>query len=200
MSLIRDGTRRKARAIFWPLHPVASGFDMRSAEPVTFGTDANGKPITWKKVDSTAPDAVVKVDEQGRLHLKFGPNRPERGSTDVIELQATDAEFFGTNENHTPWIEFSWIDNNVHNRIPNITVGPKTLRALKTIACSQGRSSIGPTSAMRTTRLPTGTKKRRPWAEAVNRGDRVDHRARIGKESDGTLWFVLDGNPLLRAS
>jgi hypothetical protein len=85
-----------------------------SGETITFGTDANGKPITWTRTGPEDPKAVsLRVDDEGRLYVRFGAQRTIPGKTDFLELQATDPDFFGSNAKGTPWLEFTWIDNNI---------------------------------------------------------------------------------------
>src|SRR6185503_284149 len=89
---------------------------------ITFGSDANGKPIRWKLASSggsspaAAKEGIIRVDEKGYLHVTFEQNATE------IDLMASDEDAFGSYANKTPWIEFSWVDRTFDARLPNIDV------------------------------------------------------------------------------
>jgi len=168
-----------------------------AAETVEFGTDARGKPITWTMVFPAEPRTTsMRVDDKGQLHLKFGPERTVPGKTDAIEIKATDVDFFGAQENQTPWVEFNWTDANVHGRIPSIDVIAEDTRPEK----MDNRVLAG--ALFKWARIgyarytmPDGETKEESYAGNGARADEKVHTARVGKLADGTIWFLFDGKP-----
>jgi len=169
-------------------------------QPLVFGTNAHRGPITWTLVQPADPSrGSAHVDDQGRLHLTFAPQGQGTPAA-AIELRATDKHFFGAYENTTPWIEWSWIDDNIGKRTPNIDLFAQDTRPGKRENRVVGGSYLGGgiVGGIRVLGSGGGILEE-GVAGKPGRKNGAGHTLRVGKEGDGTLWFIADGSPVASA-
>jgi len=152
------------------------------------------RPITWTLVaQADRSQGSARVDEQGRLHLTFATDS-ESNAAPSIELHATDPQSFGINANGRPWIEWSWIDDHIDRKIPNIDMFAEDTRPGKGNNRVAGGSMFGQgiLSYVRYD-AANGNIEESP-SVVTGRKNGQPHTLKIGKDSNGILWFIADGH------